>query len=78
MEKEFKHDGECESFDIDKDAATLAVACNSSGVSVWSMRDQKKMAQIKTDSDAHDVRFNRYDNEIGVGCGGGEIYKITL
>ena len=78
MEKEFKNDDWCRSFDIDKDAATLAVACDSSGVSVWSMRDQKQVAQIKTDSDACDVRFNRSENEIGVGCEDGEIYKITL
>ena len=56
----------------------LAVACDSHGVTVWSMRDQKKLAQIKTDSDANDVRFNRSDNKIGVGCYKGEIYKITL
>ena len=85
MEKEFKHDGSCWSFDIDQDAATLAVAygssywgCGSNGVSVWSIRDQKQIAKIETDSVAFDVRFNRSDNEIGVGCYGGEIYKLSL
>ena len=78
MEKEFKHYGSCRSFDIDKDAATLAVACYQNSVSVWSIRDQKQIAKIKTDSSACDVRFNRSDNEIGVGCEDGEIYKVTL
>ena len=81
MEKEFKHGGWCISFEIDKDAATLAVACGNggwNGISVWSIRDQKQIAKIKTASYALDVGFNRYDNEIAVGCGGGEIYKISL
>ena len=81
IKKEFKHDERCKSFDIDKEAATLAVAYgqySSNGVSVWSMRDQKQLAQIKTDSRANDVRFNQSENKLAVGCKNGEIYKITL
>ena len=82
IEHEFKHDDCCWSFDIDQNGETLAVAYGDSssnkGVSVWSIRDHKQMANIKTDSYAHDVRFNKFDNKIVAGCWDGEIYKITL
>ena len=81
MEMEFEHDNPCWSFDIDKDATTLAVAYGglfSGGVSVWSIRDHKQMANIKTDSSARYVRFNQSEDTIAVGCNNGEIYKITL
>ena len=81
IEHEFKHDGYCRSFDIDQNGETLAVAYgnwSNGGVSVWSIRDHKQMANIKTDSGASDVRFNKFDNKIVAGCYYGEVYKITL
>ena len=80
-EHELKHDDDCYSFDIDQNGETLAVAyggLSNKGVSVWSIRDHKQMANIKTDSWAYDVRFNKFDNKIVAGCYEGEVYKITL
>ena len=77
VEVEFKHDDICNSFDIDKNGATLVVG-HYVGVSVWSIRDNKQIAKIETDSSAINVRFNQSDDKIAVGCWGGEIYKITL
>ena len=81
IEQEFKHDDWCNSFDIDQNGETLAVAyggLSNEGVSVWSIRNHKQMANIKTDSGARDVRFNKFDNKIVAGFCRGEVYKITL
>ena len=81
IEHEFKHDKYCRSFDIDQNGETLVVAYgygSNGGVSVWSIRDHKQMANIKTDSSARDVRFNKFDNKIVAGCYYGEVYKIIL
>ena len=81
IEHEFKHDKYCRSFDIDQNGETLVVAYgygSNGGVSVWSIRDHKQMTNIKTDSGAMDVRFNKFDKQIVAGCYSGELYKITL
>ena len=88
MEHEFKHDAMCISFDVDDKANTLVVGYGCAydddyngginGISVWSIRDYKQMANIKMDSGVHDVKFNQSDGTIAVGCGDGKFYKITL
>ena len=89
MEDEFSHEDTCKSFDIDKTATTLAVAYDSSGVSIWSIRDHKLMANFETNSVNHrkggsfrgnaiDVRFNQSADTIAWECKSGEVHKITL
>ena len=83
IEKEFQHDGPCNVFDIDKNATKLAVLYNgfrSGGVSVWSIEDEKLLANVKMDSGeyAADVRFNATADTIVVVSSEGNTYKITL
>ena len=89
IEAEFNHNDTCYSFDVDKTATTLAVACKSSGVSIWSIRDHKLMANFETNSVNHrkggssrgkaiDVRFNHSADTITWECKSGEVYKISL
>ena len=52
VEHQFEFYSECNSFDIDKDATTLAIA-HDDGVSVWSIQhENKEIANRKTKSPA--------------------------
>ena len=83
IEYEFEQDKYPSTFDIDITGTKIAVGgakYSVGGVTVWSIRDHKKIAEIETGSCSivKDVRFNHSGDTVAVGSEEGEIRQIKL